>query len=128
MDLLNRKNTIVWIFLFIISYGLSNFLLASKMNLYDKNAWYTKPLYWIVGTIFVIPVFIMVIVFYIQIACKIADTLNVPGYEIYTSPYAWIVCFIVPFVGWSLGLVMLIYVLIWPFTKLATGEAEKFIS
>lgn len=87
MDLLNRKNTIVWIFLFIISYGLSNFLLASKMNLYDKNAWYTKPLYWIVGTIFVIPVFIMVIVFYIQIACKIADTLNVPGYEIYTSPY-----------------------------------------
>lgn len=127
MSLLDRKNSFVWILLFIVSYGLSNFFLASQLNVYEKEAWYTKPIYWLLGCITFFPAVIMLLVFYIQISCGIAQKLNVPAGNIYTNPFVWILCLIVPIIGWCLGVVMLIYVLVWPFASLIEGNGEKYI-
>ena len=58
---------------------------------------------------------------------EVAKKLNVPGSQIYALPYAWIICIIVPVVGWVLLIVMFIYLLVWPVVMLYRGEAEKYI-
>ena len=98
------------------------------MDCYDKDAWYSKWQYWFFGVLCLIfPVFIMLMVFVIQMNCKVATKLNVPGDKIYNTPYTWIICFIVPVIGWALFIVMLIYVFVWPHVKLAQGEGEQYI-
>lgn len=101
------------------------FSLANKLKIYDKNAWYNKWQYWTFGTICLIfPVFILGLVFYIQILTKVAKKLEVPGSEIYSLPYSWILCIVIPVVGWILLIVMYIYLITWTILKTNGGKYE----
>lgn len=128
MGLLKKENWSVNLILLLMTQGLYFFVLAYFMKLYDKDAWYTKWQYWVFGTLCLFfPVLIMIIVFTIQISCSVAKNLNVPGKEIYNSPYTWILCLIVPVLGWVLLIVMSIYIYIWTIVMLKKGEGEKYL-
>ena len=125
MSLLKKNNWFVCLILTIFMPGLFSVLLAYELKLIDKNAWYMKWQYWVFGGICLIfPIFIMLLVFMIQMMVTVANKLEVPGGEIYNTPYTWIICIIVPVLGWVLLLVMLIYINIWPIVMLYKGQGE----
>ena len=127
MKILKQENWWVWLLLFIFSQGASTFVLGALLDVYDKNAWYTKWYYWLIGLVcFVFPITVMIFVLLIQILCLTAAKLNVPGKEIYLSPYTWIVCLIVPIIGWIIFIVMLLYLEIWTIVMLYRGAGEKY--
>ena len=98
------------------------------MKLYEKDTWYAKKEYWIFGSICLIfPVVIFLMVFMVQMYVRLADVLEVPGKELYKSPYTWIICLIVPVVGWTLLIVMLLYIQIWIIVMLYKGKGEKYM-
>lgn len=126
MDLLKKENWWLCLFLNIITFGVFYLALAKFLDCYEKDAWYTKWQYWVFGTICCIfPVFIMLVIFVIEMNCKVATKLKVPGGEIYNTPYTWILCFIIPVLGWTLLIIMNIYIFLWPIAKLARGYGEK---
>lgn len=129
MKLLKKENGIANIILMVLTLGLYTFVLAHLVKAYEKDAWYTKWQYWSCACICLFfPVFIFFLVFSIQIMVKVASNLNVPGSSLYTSPYTWIICLVVPVLGWALLLIMLIYIYIWIFVMLFKGEGEKYIT
>ena len=69
----------------------------------------------------------MFYVFVIQILTRVCEKLEVPGSEIYTSPYSWLLCLIVPVIGWILFAVMLIYLEIFLIVSIYRGKGEKFV-
>lgn len=69
----------------------------------------------------------MITIFMIQIMCLVASKLEIPGKEIYLSPYVWIMAIIIPFIGWICLIAMLIYLQIWIIIYLYKGKGEKFI-
>ncbi len=110
---MKRKEAIIYTILNVVTFGLFNLILASIFDLYDENAWYNKWQYWFFGTLCVIfPVFVMFVVFLIQMITQVAKKLDVTGYDLYGTPYTWILCIIIPIVGWICLLVMLIYLLV----------------
>lgn len=128
MGLLKKDNWIVWLFLNVITQGFANLILAYFLGCYDKNAWYAKWQYWVFGAACLFfPVFIMLLVLMIQMEVKVCEKLEVSGKNIYGSPYSWLICLIVPIIGWALLIVMLIYIEIWPIVKLYQGKGEKYI-
>lgn len=128
MGLLKKENWWICLLLQIISFGLFTFVLAHYLKVYDEDAWYQDWRYWFFGGLcFVFPIMILALVFAVQTTCTVAAKLNVPGKEIYATPYSWIICIIVPVVGWVLLLVMHIYIVIWSIVMLAKGNAEKAI-
>ncbi len=128
MSLLKRENWFVNLVLLLITQGFYGFALAHFLNLYKKSAWYRNYLYWMVAALcFFFPVFLLLIIFMVQMLCSVALKLNAPGKEIYGYPYAWILCLIVPIVGWALLIVMWIYLLIWIIVAIAHGEGEAYI-
>jgi len=125
MSLLKKSNWFVCLILTICTPGLFSFILAYELKLIDKNAWYMKWQYWVFGTICLIfPVFIMLLVFIVQMMVTVANKLDVPGKELYYSPYTWIICLIIPIVGWVLLFVMFIYINIWIIVMLYKGKGE----
>ena len=58
----------------------------------------------------IIPGLVMFLVFSVKIGCLVCEKLNVPGKEIYDYPYSWLVCAIVPILGWTLFIILYIYV------------------
>ena len=128
MKILKQENWWIWLILLIFSQGSSPFVLGALLDVYDKNAWYAKWYYWVIGLVCLIfPAIIMVYVFMIQIICQTAAKLNVPGKEIYLTPYTWILCLIVPVIGWILLIVMFIYLQIWTLVMLYRGEGNKYV-
>lgn len=128
MNILKKENWWVWLLIFLFSNGTGMIVLGALLDVFDKNAWYVNWKYWLIGFLcFVFPVFIMASIFLIQIACKTAAKLDVPGKEIYLSPYIWAVLLIVPILGWILLSVMMIYITIWPIVMLYRGAGEKYI-
>lgn len=129
MNLLKKENWLVCLILNIISQGFFIFVLAYFLKLYEKDAWYEQWQYWVFGTLCLIfPVFIMLLVFTIQMTVKVASKLDVTGKEIYDNPYTWIICLIVPIVGWILLFVMLLYLEIFTVVALYRGNGEKLIN
>ena len=129
MKILKKENWWVWLLLFLFSGGSSAIVLGALLDVFDKNAWYAKWYYWVIGLLcFILPFSIMMAVFNITIASKAAAKLEVPGSEIYLSPYVWILCLIVPFIGWALFIVMLLYINVWPIVMLSKGNGEKYIN
>ena len=127
MSLLKKENRFMCCLLILLTQGIFYFPLAYLMQLLDKDAWYCNYKYWMWGTIlFVAPAFVMAFIFLIQITCKVAASLQVPGEELYNSPYVWILCMITPIVGWSLLIVMLLYIEIWPMVMIWQGNLDKF--
>ncbi len=129
MDLLKKENWWVWLVIFILgSQFLSNLILGIFLKIYDKEAWYTKWQYWFIGIIaFVIPFFIMFVIFSIQIMVANALKLNVPGKEIYGTTYYWILGVIIPFIGWFALTILLLYLSIMIIVQLYSGEGEQYI-
>lgn len=129
MKILKKENWWVWLLLMIFSSSSSILVLGALLDTYNKDAWYAKWYYWVLGLLcFGLPAFIMMIVFILTITCKTAAKLEVPGSEIYLSPYIWILCLIIPILGWIMFIVMVVYVSIWPLVMLYNGKGEKYIN
>jgi len=118
-----KKQGISYLILNVLTLGLFAFYMASKMHLYEENKWYHKYPYWLIATLCgFFPLIILLIVFWVQINVIVAKHMHVAGSEIYGYPYAWILCFIFPVVGWVLGIVMLAYIIVWPSVKMIEGS------
>ena len=129
MKILKQENWWIWLLLFIFSSGTSTLVLGALLDVYDKNAWYAKWYYWLIAFLCLFfPLIIMIYVFYIQILCEVAYKLNVPGKEIFLTPYSWIICLIVTIIGWILLIVMFLYLEIWTIVMLYRGSGNKFIN
>ena len=127
MDFLQKKNWFLSLIMMVLTQGLFSMILAYFLKVYEKERWYTKWQYWVVSGLFLFfPIFIVLAVFIVQISCQVAAKLNVPGERVYNTPYSWILCLVVPIVGWTLLIVMLIYIYVWPIVMIYKGEGEKY--
>lgn len=126
--LLRKDKWLVYLILNVITLGLVNFIMADMMELYDDNAWYTKRTYWFLAALcFIFPVILMFIVFLVQISVEVAKTLKVNGEKIYNNVYIWILCLIIPVVGWILLIVMYLYIIFFSAIAIYNGKGEKYL-
>ena len=129
MNLLKKENWFVDLLLMIITQGYFNLIFGYYLKVYDKKAWYAKWQYWTCAAAFCIfPLVFMALVFIIQTACNVCLKLNVPGKDVYMNPYIWLLCLVVPIIGWSILIVMLLHVTFYPVVMIYYGEGEKYIS
>lgn len=127
MKILKKENWWVWLLLTIFSSGTSTIVLGALLDVYDKNAWYAKWKNWLIGALCLFfPAVIMGYIFIIEITCKTACKLGVKGSEYYLSPYVWLLLLIIPIIGWSLLIVILIYLEIWTIVALYNGAGNKY--
>ena len=125
MSLLKKEYWFISLIMLLLCPHIFILILASDLNLIDKNAWYSKWQYWVIGGICLIfPLFLLFFVFETEMLVKVAQKLKVPGSELYTIPYIWILLIIIPVVGWILLLVMYIYLHVWSFVKLCEGNGK----
>lgn len=152
MKILKRENWWIWLLLMLVSSGSNTFVLGALLDIYDKKAWYAKWKNWVIPTVIwlficiltsisgmvdgnmvelfstiLLPAMLMYLVLYIQVLCQVSAKLNVPGKELYLSSYIWLICLIIPIIGWIMLIVMLIYLEVWPLVMLYRGEGEKYI-
>lgn len=128
MSILKKENWWIWLLLFLFSGGASTIVLGALLNLYNKNEWYAKLKFWIIGFILIIPFSIMITVFNLEITSKTAAKLEVKGSEYYLSPYIWIVLLIIPIMGWILFIILILYLNISIIINISKGKAEKYIN
>lgn len=128
MKLLKKENWWIWLLLFLFSDATSTIVLGALLNVFEKDAWYSKWKSWLIGAILILPIMIMVVAFNIEITSKTAAKLNVKGSELYLSPYIWIILIIIPFLGWILFVLFILYLNISILVKLYNGEGEKYIN
>ena len=127
MKILKKENWWVWLLLLLFSQGSSTFVLGALLDVYDKNAWYTKWYIWVIGLVLIIPFGVMITTFTLEILSKIAYKLDVKGSEYYLSPYIWIILIIIPFIGWIAFAILMLYLEIAILVKLYAGNGEKYI-
>ena len=128
MKILKKENWWVWLLLLLFSEGTSNLVLGALLDVYDKNAWYTKWYIWVIGLVLIIPFTVMITAFTLEILSKTAAKLDVKGSEYYLSPYIWIILIIIPFIGWIAFAILMLYLEIAILVKLHAGNGEKYIS
>lgn len=129
MSLLKKEYWFICMILNIMTFGSFNIIIAYSLDLYHKDAWYFQKWYWILAFLCLIfPIFLMFIVFSVQSLVLVSKKMKIPGEEIYAIPYSWILCLIVPILGWILLAVMLIYLNVWIIIRLYQGEGEKYVS
>lgn len=108
--MLKKENCFIYFVLNLLTFGLFTFYVAHKLDLYDKDAWYSHWYYWVCGFILgIFPGLVMLLAFSIKMGALVSEKLGLPGKEIYTLPYPWIICLIVPILGWSLFIILYIY-------------------
>ena len=123
--MVKRKHAIIWLLLSLITLNISVLFLGKKLNIYNKNAWYTNWYYWVLGIAFLIlPAIIMLIIFIVQTTVKICIKFNVGGKEIYGYPYIWIAAFIIPILGWIIFIILLLYTYFMYIIGLFQGKGE----
>ena len=127
MKILKKENWWIWLLLFLFSETTSTLILGALLDVYDKNAWYTKLKNWLIGLLFIIPFIVMLYVFIIEITSKTAAKLKVKGHEYYFSPYVWIILLIIPIIGWIGFVVLFLYLNIAILVNLYKGYGEKYI-
>lgn len=128
MKLLERKYWWFWLLLTLVTGGAGSIALVCLTDSIDYKAWYMKGKNWLIGLLCLFyPFLIMVMILQIQLSCNVAAKLDVPGKEIYLSPYVWILCLVVPVIGWIMLMVMLLYIEIWTIVSLYKGNGEKYI-
>ena len=128
MELLKKENWWVWLLLTLFSGGSSYICLGALLNVFDKKAWYAKPKNWLIGVLCLFfPAAIMVMVFTIQITCQTAAKLNVKGSEYYLSVYVWLLLMIIPVIGWTILVILALYLTIWTLVALYQGNGEKYL-
>ena len=128
MKILKKENWWIWLLLFLFSEGTSNLVLGALLDVYDKKAWYTKWYIWVIGLLLIIPFGVMITAFTLEILSKTAAKLEVKGSEYYLSPYVWIILIIIPFIGWIVFVVLMLYLEIAILVKLHAGNGEKYIN
>ena len=128
MKLLKKDAWWIWLILFIFSEATSTLVLGALLDVYEKDAWYTKWYIWVICLILIIPFIIVYNAFNIQITSRTAAKLDIKGYEYYLSPYIWIILIIIPFIGWGLFVILYFYLTISILIKLHDGNAEKYIN
>ena len=128
MKLLKKDAWWIWLILFIFSEGTSTLVLGALLDVYKKDAWYTKWYIWAICLILIIPITIAISIFNIEITSKTAAKLEVKGHEYYLSPYIWIILLIIPFIGWILFVILYLYLIISILVKLHAGNGEKYIN
>ena len=128
MKILKKENWWVWLLLLLFSQGSSTFVLGALLDVYDKNAWYAKWYIWVIGLVLIIPFGIMGTAFSLEILIQAAAKLDVKGSEYYLSPYIWIILIIIPFIGWIIFGILMLYLEIAILVKLHAGNGEKYIS
>lgn len=107
-----KKNIVVSLLMMIFIPIIPLIAISSEMGLLEEEAWYEKWYYWFFAAVcFLLPVIILFIIFLIEQLVKIANKLKIAGTDLYISPYFWILCVIVPLVGWILLLVTYIYLI-----------------
>ncbi len=125
--LLKKDKWWVWLISTLFGGFVAYFLLGFLLDVYNKDAWYAKWQNWVLSLIlFVFPFFIMFVVFDLVVTSKICAKLEVPGTEIYLSPYIWLFLLIVPIIGWILLMVLIVYLKIWIVVMLYRGYGEKY--
>ena len=108
-----KKNIIISLLMMIFIPIIPVIAISSEMNLLDKDAWYYKWQYWFFATVcFLLPVIVLVIIFLIEQLVKIASKLKIAGSDLYITPYFWILCVVIPVIGWILLLVTYIYLIL----------------
>lgn len=128
MSLLKKENWFIYCIVTFFTSGIYTLALAHDLGLYEKGAWYTKWYYWVIGALFLIyPAIVMFLVLQIKMQIEVCKRLNVKGSSIYGYPYAWILCLIVPILGWSIFLVMLLHITYYPAVMIYKGEGEKLL-
>lgn len=128
MDLLKRENWWIWLIINVFGQGVGIYILAAFVKAYDKDAWYAKWQYWLIGALCCFfPVAIMFAIFTIQIAVQTAKKLEVPGSEPHGAAYVWILCIIVPIFGWIALAIMQLYLHIYILVSLYRGNGEQYI-
>lgn len=129
MELLKKENWWIWLIVTLFSGSTGAIVLGALLGCFDKKAWYAKPMNWVFGfCCFFFPAAIMACVFMIQMLCQASAKLEVPGKELYLSPYVWILFIIIPIIGWIFIPVTLLYLTIWHLVMLAKGNGEKYIN
>ena len=128
MNILKKKYWSICLILNIITLGLFTFYVGKKLHVYDKKSWYYNKLFWMLGFVCgIIPGIVMFIIFYIEVGCKVCIKLNVPFENYYSYPYIWIVTLIIPIIGWTLFIIMMIYVHFWYIFYLKRGYGEFYL-
>lgn len=126
MSLLKRENWWIYVLISFLSCGIFTFILATDMNLFEKDAWYSKWYYWVLGVaFFILPAIVMLIVLNIKMQCEICKKLHVTGEQYYGYPYLWLLSLIVPILGWATFIVMCLHVYFYPAIMIYQGEGEK---
>ena len=126
--MLLRKNFLWVLILNVLTLGFFTFYIGKKLKVYDKNAWYMKWYYWVLSFVFgIIPGLIMFLIFYIEVGNLVSEKLFVPLSEVYALPYSWLLCVIIPVIGWALFFVMIFYTHFWYILYLKRGYGEKYI-
>ena len=69
----------------------------------------------------------MFFIYYIEIGCGVCKKLGVPFDNYYMYPYIWIVSLIIPIIGWTLFIILVIYVHFWYIFYLKRGYGEKYL-
>lgn len=119
MTKLKQKNVGLYLILNILTLGFFTFYIAYKLNLYDKNAWYFRWYYWVLGFMLgIFPGLVMFLVFSIQTGILVSVRLKVPGWEVYSLPYVWIISLIIPIFGWTIFVFLYFYVHFWYLFKI----------
>ncbi|MBR2833955.1 MAG: hypothetical protein IKE75_06025 [Bacilli bacterium] len=105
------KHPFLWTISSVLTFNISILFLGGKLGLYKDDGWYKKWYYWVLGALFgVLPALIMLFIFIVQTNVKVCDFFDVGGSEIYTLPYVWIGLLLIPFIGWTLFIVLLLYI------------------
>lgn len=127
MKVLSREYWWVWLLMLLFGGGMNVVMLGILLDIYQKDAWYAKGKYWLIGILcFFIPALIMMGIFCIESLCKVAAKLEVPYYDYYLSPYLWILLIIFPIIGWFFTGILLLYLNIMVLVKLYQGKGEKY--
>lgn len=126
--MLKKENWFICLILNILTCGLFTFYIGKKLDVYDKDEWYCSWYAWILGLLFgLYPFVFMFILFYIQIGVRVSKKIGVPLDNFYCFPYVWIFGIIVPLLGWSIFILLLVYTHIWYVIYLKRGYGEKYI-
>ena len=128
MKYLHSKRWFICFLLNLISFGMFTFYIGKKLDVYEKDAWYCNISFWIISFLLgIVPSIFLFIIFSIEIGCKVCKKLSVPFGKYYSYPYIWILFLIIPIIGWSLFIVLYIYVHFWYIFYLKRGYGEVFI-
>ena len=128
MKYLRRKNWFICFLFNLLTFGMFTFYIGKKLDVYEKDAWYSNFSFWVISFLLgIIPSIFLFIIFNIEIGCKVCSKLSVPLEKYYSYPYIWIIFLIIPIIGWSLFIVLYIYVHFWYIFYLKRGYGEKYI-